>query len=94
MFFPNSTKVVRSKVKRNPLKNSLVMRRLNPHSKVLKTQARANNERRRKANELVAKHKSGVKVDAKLLQKATEVLGVKLRKYKEFKAEKQARAKK
>lgn len=83
-----SAKVVRRGVKRNPLKSSVVMRRLNPHSIILKTQARANNDARRQARELINQVKSGKKVEQKQLDKAKRVLGVKLRKYKEFKAEK------
>ena len=64
------------------------MRRLNPHSIILKTQARANNEARRKAKEVVSQAKAGQKVDQKLLNKSVKVLGIKLRKYKEYKAEK------
>lgn len=84
---PRITKVLRSSVKRNPLKNPVVMRRLNPYALVMKSQARANNQRRQKAKELIRRHKAGEKVDAKILQKATTLLGVKLRKYKEYKAE-------
>ena len=64
------------------------MRRLNPHSLVLKTQARSKNETRRNAKLLVAQAKSGQKVDQKSLDKSLRVLGIKLRKYKEYKAEK------
>lgn len=85
---PRNTKVVHRSIKRNPLKSSVVMRRLNPHALILKTQARANNEARRKARELVRQSKSGKKVDQKLLNKSAKVLGLKLRKYKEYKAEK------
>lgn len=84
---------MRRGVKKNPLKNATVLRRLNPHSLVLKTQERANNERRRRAREIIKKQKSGEKVDPKLVKKAATVLGLKLQKYKEFKAEK-AKAKK
>ena len=69
-------------MKRNPLKNPLVMRRLNPHSYVLKTQARANNVRRQKAKDLVRRHKAGEKVDAKLIQKARNLLGLREKKAK------------
>lgn len=79
-------------MKRNPLKSSVVMRRLNPHAIILKTQARANNEARRQAKELVKQAKGGKKVDQKQLGKALRVLGVKLRKYKEYKAEKAKKA--
>lgn len=85
---PRNTKVVHRSIKRNPLKSSVVMRRLNPHALILKSQARANNEARRKARELVRQSKSGKKVDQKLLNKSAKVLGLKLRKYKEYKAEK------
>lgn len=89
---PRINKVVRRSVKRNPLKSSVVMRRLNPHSLLLKTQARANNVARRQARELVSQSKSGKKVDAKQLGKAATLLGIKLRKYKEYKAEKAKKA--
>ncbi len=88
LFLLRSAKVIRRGVKRNPLKSSVVMRRLNPHSIVLKTQARANNDARRQAKELISQAKSGKKVEQKKLDKALKVLGVKLRKYKEYKAEK------
>ncbi|OTF76001.1 60S ribosomal protein L4-A-like protein, partial [Euroglyphus maynei] len=84
---PRITKVVRRSVKRNPLRNPLVMRRLNPYSWILKTQARANNLRRRRARELLRRHKAGEKVDQKTLDKSTKLLGIKLRKYKEYKLE-------
>lgn len=64
------------------------MRRLNPHAHILKSQARANNESRRKAREVVRQSKSGEKVDAKQLSKSARILGIKLRKYKEYKAAK------
>lgn len=80
--------MIRRGVKRNPLKSSVIMRRLNPHAIILKTQARANNDARRKAKEVISEAKSGKKVDQKQLDKAKRVLGVKLRKYKEYKAEK------
>lgn len=73
---------MKRKVKRNPLKNPKVMRRLNPYSYVLKTQARANNQRRQKARELILRAKSGQKVDAKLLKKATALLGIREKKAK------------
>jgi len=85
---PRITKVVRRTIKRNPLKSSVVMRRLNPHALILKSQARATNEARRNAKSLVRQSKAGQKVDPKLLNKAVGVLGIKLRKYKEYKAEK------
>ena len=70
------------------------MRRLNPHALILKTQARANNEARRQAKEVVRQSKAGQKVDQKLLNKSVKVLGIKLRKYKEYKAEKAKKASK
>lgn len=63
------------------------MRRLNPYSWVLKTQARANNLRRRRAKEILRRRKAGEKVDQKSLDKAVNLLGIKLRKYKEYKLE-------
>lgn len=60
------------------------MRRLNPYSWILKTQARANNLRRRRAREILRRRKAGEKVDPKALDKATQLLGIKLRKYKEY----------
>lgn len=63
------------------------MRRLNPYSWVLKTQARANNLRRRRAKEILRRRKAGEKVDQKTLDKAVNLLGIKLRKYKEYKLE-------
>lgn len=68
------------------------MRRLNPYFWMLKTQARANNLRRQKAKALVRRHKAGEKVDPKLLLKAKSLLGLKLRKYKEYKAERSKKA--
>ena len=78
---------MRRTVKRNPLKNPLVMRKLNPYAAVLKKYSRITNEQRRGARELLKKRRGGEKVDAKALQKAALTLGVKLRKYKEFKNE-------
>lgn len=68
------------------------MRRLNPLAPSMKAQARAVNLRRRAARELVGKSKSGTKVDGKALEGAAKVLGIKLRKYKEYKAEKAKKA--
>ena len=79
------TTIVRRTVKRNPLKNPLVMKKLNPYSAVLKKYARLNNERRRAARLVLQKKRKGEKVDDKTLQKAALALGVKLRKYKEYK---------
>jgi len=85
---PRITKVIRRSIKQNPLKSAVVMRRLNPHALILKSQARATNEARRKAREVVRQSKAGQKVDQKLLNKSANVLGIKLRKYKQYKAEK------
>lgn len=63
------------------------MRKLNPYAAVLKKYAKVTNERRRKAREVLRKKRLGEKVDPKELNKAAETLGIKLRKYKEFKAE-------
>lgn len=68
------------------------MRRLNPYSWILKTQARANNLRRRRAREILRRRKAGEKVDPKALDKATQLLGIKLRKYKEYKLERSKKA--
>jgi len=76
-----------SKVKRNPLKNPEIMRKLNPYAAVLKKYARNNNERRRAARQLLLKRRRGEKVDEKDAKKAALTLGIKLRKYKEYKAE-------
>lgn len=64
------------------------MRRLNPHALILKSQARATNEARRNAKLVVSQVKAGQKVDQKLVNKAVGVLGIKLRKYKDYKTEK------
>lgn len=88
----NSTRVVRRTIKRNPLKNPAVMRRLNPLAPSMKAQARATNLRRAAARKLIASSKTGAKVDAKQLSGAAAVLGIKLRKYKEYKAEKAKKA--
>ncbi|RWS27616.1 60S ribosomal protein L4-A-like protein [Leptotrombidium deliense] len=79
------TKVVRKQIKRNPLKNPLVMKRLNPYASALRKSMRHLCERRRAARELLRKRRSGEKVDATELKKAADVLGVKLIKYKEYK---------
>ncbi|XP_054161959.1 60S ribosomal protein L4-A-like [Oppia nitens] len=84
---PRNTRINRSVVKRNPLKNPLVMRKLNPYAAVLKKYARVNNERRKSARELLLKKRRGEKVDEKELKKAALALGIKIRKYKEYKAE-------
>jgi len=84
---PKKTTVLRRTVKRNPLKNPLVMRKLNPYSAVLKKYSRINNERRKAARELLIKKRRGQKVDEKAVQKAALTLGVKNRKYKDYKNE-------
>jgi len=84
---PRRTIVNRRKIKRNPLKNPVVMRKLNPYAAVLKKYARTNNERRRVAREVLLKKRKGEKVDEKELKKAALSLGIKLRKYKDYKAE-------
>lgn len=84
---PRKTTIIRRSVKRNPLKNPLIMKKLNPYSAVLKKYAKLNNERRRAARELLLKKRRGEKVDEKALQKAALALGVKLRKHKEYKSE-------
>lgn len=63
------------------------MKKLNPYSAVLKKYARLNNERRRAARQLLLKKRKGEKVDDKALAKAGLALGVKLRKFKEYKNE-------
>jgi len=74
-------------VKRNPLKNPLVMRKLNPYSAVLKKYSRTDNERRRAARQVLLRKRRGEKVDEKELKKAGLALGIKIRKYKAYKAE-------
>jgi len=84
---PRKTTILRSVVKRNPLKNPLVMRRLNPYAAVLKKYSRTDNERRRAARQVLLKKRKGEKVDEKELKKAGLALGIKIRKYKAYKAE-------
>jgi len=84
---PRLTKVVRSKVKRNPLKNPIMMRKLNPYAAVLKKYSRLNNERHRVARTVLKNKRLGKKVDEKQLKKAAAVLGITLRKFKDYKAE-------
>jgi len=84
---PRRTTVNRRKIKRNPLKNPVVMKKLNPYAAVLKKYARTTNERRRVARQVLLKKRSGEKVDEKDLKKAALTLGIKLRKYKDYKAE-------
>jgi len=84
---PRITTINRSKVKKNPLKNPVVMRKLNPYAAVLKKYARTNNERRREARDVLRKRRNGEKVTDSDVKKAALTLGVKVRKYKEYKAE-------
>jgi len=84
---PRNTKIVRSKVKKNPLNNPIVMRKLNPYAAVLKKYARVTNERRKNAREVLRKKRLGQKVDEKELKKAALALGIKVRKYKDYKSE-------
>jgi len=84
---PRKTIIKRKVVKRNPLKNPLIMAKLNPYSEVLRKYARINNERRRAARELVLKKRRGEKIDEKSLKKAALTLGLKIRKHKEYKSE-------
>jgi large subunit ribosomal protein L4e len=84
---PRITTINRRKVKKNPLKNPVVMRKLNPYAAVLKKYARITNERRRLARDVLRKRRRGERVDEKEVKKAALALGVKVRKYKEYKAE-------
>jgi len=84
---PRITTINRSKVKKNPLKNPVVMRKLNPYAAVMKKYARTNNERRRAARDVLRKRRNGEKVTDSDVKKAALTLGVKVRKYKEYKAE-------
>lgn len=84
---PRQTKIVRRQVKHNPLKNPVMMRKLNPYASVLKKYARINNERHRAARAVLRNKRLGKKVDEKELKKAAAVLGIRLRKFKEYKAE-------
>jgi len=84
---PRKTTIRRSVVKKNPLKNPLVMRKLNPYAAVLKKYSRINNERRKAARIVLKKRRKGEKVDEKEVKKASLALGVKVRKYKAYKAE-------
>lgn len=63
------------------------MKRLNPHSAIIKKYAKITNEQRRKAREVLRRKRQGDKVDEKEVKKAASTLGLKLRKYKEYKAE-------
>jgi large subunit ribosomal protein L4e len=72
------------RIKKNPLKNPAVMARLNPHALILKKYARLSNEKNRVAREVLKQKRSGVKVSAADLTKATKTLGLKNRTYKEF----------
>jgi len=87
MNFYFRTTIIRRSVKRNPLKNPVAMRKLNPYAAVLKKYARVNNERRRIARDVLRKRRRGEKVDEKEVKKAALTLGVKVRKYKAYKAE-------
>jgi len=84
---PRKTTIVRKTVKRNPLKNPLVMKKLNPYSAVLKKYARLTNEQRRTSRLVLQKKRRGEKVDDKDVKKAAMALGVKLRKFKEYRNE-------
>jgi len=84
---PRKTTIKRRTIKRNPLKNPLVMRKLNPYSLVLKKYERINNERRRAAKDVLRKRRRGEKVEDKDVKKAALTLGVKVRKYNDYKTE-------
>jgi len=84
---PRKTTIRRSVIKKNPLKNPLVMRKLNPYAAVLKKYARIDNERRKSAKDVLRRRRKGEKVDEKAVKKAALALGVKVRKYKTYKAE-------
>jgi len=84
---PRITTIVRSKIKKNPLTNPVAMRKLNPYAAVLKKYARVTNVRRKAAREALLKKRRGEKVDEKEMKKAAATLGIKLRKYKDYKSE-------
>lgn len=84
---PRVTKVQRRVAKKNPLTNQAMMKKLNPYASVLKKYARLTNVKHRSARELLVKKRRGEKVDEKELKKAADTLGIKLRKFKAFKAE-------
>jgi len=83
---PRVTRVQRRTVKKNPLVNTAMMKKLNPYALVLKKYARLTNVRHKSARELLAKKRRGEKVDEKEAKKAADILGIKLRKFKDFKA--------
>jgi len=84
---PRQTKQVRSQQKRNPLKNARLLKRMNPYAPILKKYARLTNEKNRAARAVLLKKRTGQKVDAKEMEKATKTLGLKLRPYKAYKSE-------
>jgi len=61
------------------------MKRLNPYATALKKSLKHLSERRKAAREVMRKKRLGQKVDAKELAKSAALLGMKLRKYKDFK---------
>ena len=74
-------------IRGNPLRNPSILKKLNPHSAVLKKYARITNEKRRLARQVLIRKRSGAKVNESELKKATATLGVKAVRAKEYRAE-------
>ena len=74
-------------IRRNLLTNQKAMRKLNPHAPILKKYSRLQNERRRAAREVLRQKRNGVKVDPKAVTSAAKVLNLKLRTWKQKRAE-------
>ena len=74
-------------IRGNPLRNRAILKKLNPHSAVLKSYARAVNAKRRAARQVLLRKRSGAKVAEAELKKAQAVLGLKGTSAKEFRKE-------
>lgn len=92
LLFLSRSRPARRVVKRNPLKNPDALRRLNPYASLLKKFARAENKRRKGAKDVFRRKRAGQKISEVDLKKAAAVLGLKVKKYKEVKAERAKRA--
>ena len=79
-------------VKKNPLRNPDALRRLNPYAPLLKKFVRAENKRRKEAKDVFRRKRAGQKVAEADLKKAAAVLGLKVKKFKDVKAERAKKA--
>lgn len=81
-------------IRGNPLRNPTILKKLNPHSAMLKKAARITNAKRQQARQVLLRKRSGEKVDESDLKKANATLGLKGTPAKVFRAQLKEKAEK